>query len=155
MVYYDENSVIFVKDIPANKELIRKNKFTVQRKNFQSPYSHFNKGDFLGIIGFYEEAEYEFKKALEIYPSFSQAHNNLGMIYFIKGRYDEAMQEFKEAIRINPRFSQAYYNLGRIYERRGEKRKAMDAWKKALDINPAHKGAGRKLKETVRRTILF
>ncbi|NOX96665.1 MAG: tetratricopeptide repeat protein [Nitrospirae bacterium] len=150
MVYYDENSVIFVKDVPANRELIRKHKFTIQRKEFPSPYSHFDKGDFLGTIGFYDEAEYEFKEALKIYPPFSQAHNNLGMIYLIKGRYKEAAEEFKEAIKVNPLFAQAYYNLGMVYERRGDMRKAREEWKRTLAIDPTHKGARKKLKGAVK-----
>ena len=52
-------------------------------------------------------AEKEYKAALEVKPSFGEAHSNLAVVYFVTGRVPEAETEIKAAERagfkVNPR----------------------------------------------------
>src|SRR4051812_17912491 len=45
-----------------------------------------------------QEAESEFKRAIELDKDFSEAHNNLGSLYLSRGRYGEAAGEFRLAL---------------------------------------------------------
>lgn len=52
-------------------------------------------------------AEKEYKAALEVNPSFGEAHSNLAVVYFVTGRLADAETELKAAekvgFRVNPR----------------------------------------------------
>jgi tetratricopeptide (TPR) repeat protein len=52
-------------------------------------------------------AEKEYKAAVEVNPSFGEAHSNLAVVYFVTGRLPEAETEIKAAekagFRVNPR----------------------------------------------------
>jgi type IV pilus assembly protein PilF len=50
---------------------------------------YFSKGD---------DAEVEYRRAIELRPGFSEARNNLGQLLARKGRYDEALKEFDAAL---------------------------------------------------------
>lgn len=56
------------------------------------------------------DAEREYKAAIEVNPSFGEAHNNLAVVYMLTNRVDEAEQEVKLAekngFRVNPRFKE-------------------------------------------------
>src|SRR4051812_25508145 len=45
-----------------------------------------------------QEAENEFKKAIDLDKDFSEAHNNLGTFYLARGRYTDAAREFELAL---------------------------------------------------------
>jgi tetratricopeptide (TPR) repeat protein len=55
-----------------------------------------------------DEAEAEWKAALNVNPKLGEAHNNLAVIYMQTGRFDEAEQSIKRAeeagFRVNPQF---------------------------------------------------
>jgi Flp pilus assembly protein TadD len=51
------------------------------------------------------------QKALEIAPSFLQAHNNLGAAYFNLEQYDDAVLELRKAIDLDPNLVGPYRNL--------------------------------------------
>jgi tetratricopeptide (TPR) repeat protein len=48
----------------------------------------------------YDQAIEEIKKALEVVPTHTSAHEYLGYTYSMKGMYAEAIAEYREAIRI-------------------------------------------------------
>ncbi|NQS89044.1 tetratricopeptide repeat protein, partial [Patescibacteria group bacterium] len=62
----------------------------------------------------------EYKKAIEINPEYSKAHNNLGLAYYYKKMLDEAIAEYKKAIEIDPEYSKAHYNLAMAYYEKKE-----------------------------------
>ena len=57
-----------------------------------------------------DEAELEWKAAIDANPKLGQAHNNLAVVYMQAGRLDEADQEIKLAekngFRVNPQFKE-------------------------------------------------
>ncbi len=49
-----------------------------------------------------EEAEKEFKEAIEKLPDFSNAHYMLGLVYYKKGEIEKAKTEFEKVTKLNP-----------------------------------------------------
>ena len=109
-----------------------------------------------------EEAESNFKKAIEFKPNHAETYNNLGVLLFklnmppvsIKkaielkpnfpnynnlantdelGRFDEAEINYKKAIELKPDFAKAYNNLGSILQKPEDAEKS---FKKAIQLEP-------------------
>lgn len=62
-----------------------------------------------------------FKKAVQLDPSFADAHLELGNFYSQQHRYVEAVPEFQRALQLDPNLTDAYYSLGQAYVRLGRK----------------------------------
>jgi tetratricopeptide (TPR) repeat protein len=62
--------------------------------------------------GNFQSAAEHLKKALEIDPTFVQAHNNLGATYIQLNQYESAVTEFRKAIDLNKKMQEPYRNLG-------------------------------------------
>ena len=82
------------------------------------------------------EAEAEFRKALELDPNQTLAHNNLGMIYAIRKLFQKAENEFKAELAINPGYEDALYNLGMLNYDQKKYKEAVHYWEKTLEVNP-------------------
>lgn len=101
-----------------------------------SARAHHNLGVVHSSKGFYDYAEFEYKKTLEINPGDPEAHYNMGNTYERKGMLDAAMKEYHEALRYNPVYADAYNNLGGIYKKKLLANKAIEFYKKAIQCNP-------------------
>ena len=86
--------------------------------------------------GMYDETIVRLITALEINPSFAEAHYNLGIAYGRKGMYDEEIAEYKKVIEINPSFAEAHSGLGLAYGKKGMYDEAIAEYKKAIELNP-------------------
>jgi len=85
----------------------------------------------------YEDAEKEFKKALELNPKDYLTHNDYGVLLDKWKRYPEAEREFKEALRLNHEKTNEggfHVNLGALFEERKRYKKAKSEYKKAIAI---------------------
>jgi Flp pilus assembly protein TadD len=74
-------------------------------KEFQRSEKAVRSGDF-------RSAAHHLQKALQIDPSFVQAHNNLGASYIHLNQYESAVTEFRKAIELNTKMEEPYRNLG-------------------------------------------
>ena len=72
---------------------------------------HNNLAVSLKTLGFLDQAEIEFKRALALDDQFAAAYNNYGNLLNDKARLLEARQCFMRAIEINPEDHIAYWNL--------------------------------------------
>jgi len=90
-----------------------------------------------------EEAIAQYKRALEIRPTFSEVKTNLANVYLDQARYDEAIALYQDALNdmlyATPYIAQA--NLGwALYKRGDTKRddvkKGIESIKSAVTINP-------------------
>lgn len=57
------------------------------------------------------------KKAIQIDPSFAQAHLELANLYSQQQKYAVAIPEYQQAIKLDANLVDAYYRLGRAYAR--------------------------------------
>ncbi len=85
-----------------------------------------------------EVASQNFKKAIALEPTNSEAHNNYGNFLCARGRYNEAVDEYLLAVK-NPLYSTpaaAYTNAGICSVRKKDTRNAEIYFGKALEIEP-------------------
>ncbi len=52
--------------------------------------------------GLWDEAEYRWKRAAEIDPTYAAAWNNLGIAFEQKGMFDEALEAYETALDLEP-----------------------------------------------------
>lgn len=85
-----------------------------------------------------EEAEYNFKKAINLNPAISETYNNYGTFLCSRGRYQESIPQFLDAVK-NPLYKTphlAYANAGVCAARGNDNANAEQYLKKALEIQP-------------------
>lgn len=90
-----------------------------------------------------EEAEAQYKKAVEAYkklfdtnPNDSEAHYNLGQTYANLGQYSEAVREYRLATRLKTDDPDIYYDLGVAHTKLAQYDAAAAAFSKSLEIDP-------------------
>ncbi len=93
-------------------------------------------------LGLVEEAEKDFRLALQLDPRFADAQSNLGHVLLGKGYTEAAEQCFRKAIARQADHGLANLNLGTILFGRGRIRKAIHHLQKGLDEEMTHQ-AGR------------
>ena len=83
-----------------------------------------------------------YKKAVELWPEYSEALNNLGNLLVNLKRYDEAIPYFQKAIESYPeKYPLGYTNMGKAYALKGEIDKAVAQFTKALQLEPSNYNA--------------
>jgi len=83
------------------------------------------------------------EKAVQIDPSYRDAHCNLGVQYARARRFADARAEFQKALDIGPPAAPIYANLALALIAAGEIREAQDLARKALELNPGNRVARR------------
>jgi len=79
-----------------------------------------NYGVILKNLGKLEEAENQYRKAIEIKPDFPDVHSNLGIILKDLGKLKEAELSLRKTIELKPDFAEAHFNLGNILKDLGK-----------------------------------
>jgi len=87
----------------------------------------------------YDEAIQEFRRVVEAYPDFKEAHSILGNAYFRNKMYLEAAEEYRKVKELDASDPDAYENMGVIYANRGEFEKAIAEWQVVLRLDPSRK----------------
>ena len=100
-----------------------------------APLAHRNLGAMYYFKGRKNEAEAEYRKALELNPAEPMAHSNLGAVYMDRNMLREAEAEFKAELQINPNFDRALYNLGFVNYKLQNFEEAIHYWKEAIQVN--------------------
>jgi Tfp pilus assembly protein PilF len=65
----------------------------------------------------WDEAIFRWKKAIELDPNSSSAHNNLAVAYEQKGLWEEAKQEYERALELNPKNEHIQSNYEKFKQR--------------------------------------
>ena len=99
----------------------------------------------------FETAATEWKRALELSPKESWAHNNLGVALTEAGKLDEAIVHYREALALTPQFAEAYNNLGEALSRQGAQQEAISQFEKAVELDPGRSVARMNLGATLAR----
>jgi Flp pilus assembly protein TadD len=90
-----------------------------------------------------ENAETEYKKAVETYKKYleenendPEAHYNLGQSYANLAQYSEAIRQYREATKLKDDDADMYYDLGVAYTKLAQYDAAAAAFKKSVEIDP-------------------
>ena len=83
-------------------------------------------------------AEKEFKRAIELKPGFSQAHEWYALLLGIKVRLDESLEEMQTAYNLDPLSPNINNGLARVYHFRHEYTKALEQIKKTIELEPTY-----------------
>lgn len=87
----------------------------------------------------YENAEVNYRKALEINPKSTVAMYNLANTLMQQNKQQEAMEQFAGAAKVEkekPNLAQIYHNMGVIFQSQKDYAKAIEAYKESLRNNP-------------------
>lgn len=92
---------------------------------------HHNLGVEYKFDGKIDEAEEEFKKALELEPKLVDSYIPLSRIYESKYGKDKAIELLEKGIQQNPEALELYDELGMIYKEKGDSKKAIEVFESA------------------------
>ena len=107
----------------------------------QNHVAHCNLGTALLDEDRLNEAAAEYKKALDIWPTYPDTLNNLGVVCARKGWVKEAIGYYGEAIKADPECLLAYMNIADNLIKIGWLSDAASYLSQALLVNPDHGGA--------------
>ena len=117
MVYYDENSAVFIKDNYKNKEILQKYRIDFNRKKIMDSDVNINIAAFFQKIGELRLAEEIYLKLLEVNPKFLDAGNNLAAIYIDTGRLEKGVKLINKFLNCYPESAGLYANMSVAYLR--------------------------------------
>ncbi len=86
--------------------------------------------------GLLDDAESEFKKAIDFDPGFPEAHINLGILYMKRKMWLQALDEFKISQKLAPCRAEIYCYMSKCYFRIGEKSKSSEVLRYGIDMDP-------------------
>ncbi len=106
------------------------------------------------MTGRNETAEAALRKALELDPDLTDAHNNLGALYDRMGRKDDAEREYRLALAAPayPTPEKVHLNLGLLYASQGRDEEAIHEYRKAVELSPKYYQAHFELAALLDRT---
>ena len=84
----------------------------------------------------YQKAVVHFQEAINLVPSYVDAHNGLGQAYEGLRMYGEARLAYEKALEYNPAYTRALLNLGKLLYRSGEKQKATEYFDRVVKLEP-------------------
>jgi serine/threonine protein kinase/Tfp pilus assembly protein PilF len=94
-----------------------------------------------------EEAEADYRAALQFQPDLAEAHDNLGLALDKRGKLDEAIAEYQKAIaeydKLKPSdftLSELHWNLGTALNKQGKRNEALAEYHKYTQFGGKHVG---------------
>ncbi|MGI8896978.1 MAG: tetratricopeptide repeat protein, partial [Pyrinomonadaceae bacterium] len=88
------------------------------------------------IMGQFDRALAEMRRAQELDPLSLIINANFGKAYFNARRYDEAIQQLRKTVEIDESFFVAHHYLGSAYAMKGNSIEALAEYQKARQLNP-------------------
>ncbi|MDP2940739.1 MAG: tetratricopeptide repeat protein [Candidatus Omnitrophota bacterium] len=148
LVFFDDAGAVFLKDSPANAELVNKYKINLKeyrapaadlqaiglRKPYPGPY--LRRAAFFEGLGEYDLVIDETKQALRVMPNCARAFHLLGRAYSRQGRFREALEGLRSALLFSPDNLDALADLGSALRELKDNQSALRALRGALKINP-------------------
>jgi Tfp pilus assembly protein PilF len=104
------------------------------RAHQESPESIYRRACYFQERKKHRLALLEFKRIIEIDPSYVMAYNGMGISYDSLGEFSVAADSYKSALELNPKLDYVYNNLGYSYLLQNELDSAIKAFKKAIAL---------------------
>jgi tetratricopeptide (TPR) repeat protein len=131
LIYFDYDGVIFLKDVPENRDAIarlavnltrwRTNPADVNLSRYPTyGATYYNRAMTLKTLGFYEQAEKEMEEALRINPTNVKAILLKANIYLLAGKAEQALYLFQEATQYAPKSIGVMMEAALAYEGNGD-----------------------------------
>lgn len=96
----------------------------------------YNLGFAYSRAGNRELAKENYRKALEIFPDYVEAHNNLGNILIAEGDFTKGIEHLQHAVGLDKENASAQNNLGNAYARQGKVANSLVHFQTALELKP-------------------
>lgn len=87
-------------------------------------------------IGYWENSQRLFTRAIEVTEQNSWAHLNLGQAFQTAGEVSKSIEQYQLALTIDPQYALAHYNLGVAWHDRGRLDLAIPRFQSAVGFNP-------------------
>lgn len=100
------------------------------------PDAHAARGFVLASRGAYRESEAEFKKGIELNPSFSWTYQYYALLLTDLGRIDEAMDNLRATLALDPLSLPGNATVGILHAMKGRNAEARDQFTRALALSP-------------------
>ncbi len=99
---------------------------------------HFNAGNQYALIGEYDPAITEYKKAIALDPDNANTYENLAISYAKKADFSKAIKVMEKGILLSPEDAVKYSTLGVIYHASNQLQSALEQYKKSIRLNPGY-----------------
>ena len=148
LVYFDYDALVFLRKVPANRELIAKFRIDQARlevfKNDLSrirlrpvePFRNINRAYSFFSMGLYDRSLAESHEALRVMPNNMEAHKIIGQIFFRKGDHQKAFEYLRAAKLLAPDDLEVRYHLALNFEAQKDFVQAADQAKFVLKSDP-------------------
>ena len=99
------------------------------------PTAHSWYGEYLMVLGRFDESLAEMNRASELNPLSPALNLALGYRFYYAHRYPEAIDQIQKTLAMDARFVPAHVYLGRSYEQKGTYSEAVAEMRKAFDLS--------------------
>lgn len=131
LVFWDDASLVYLKDIPKFKELIDRYEYSAYNpasRSIEDTRRYFTANP--------DEVEREVLRAIEESPHSCYANMVMGFISELKGDWSSAEKFYQDASGIDEYNHQPHQRLGTVYRRQKKLDKALASFKRAREISP-------------------
>ena len=101
-----------------------------------SARAHFNYGAALQKVRRIDDAEKEYRTALQFDPNYAKVYINLGQLFMTKSNPDEAKKNYEKAIELDPNTAETHSGYAYSLERLGRTDDARAEYQTAIRLNP-------------------
>jgi Flp pilus assembly protein TadD len=113
----------------------------VQPKSQMQALTNYNVASALQATGRRDEAITYYRRAIDLFPEFADAHSNLGILLASQGDHDGALNEYRTAARFDPELVGAHVNIGIELAQRSEYDEAIRALNHAIALDAGNASA--------------
>jgi len=148
-VYLNYDGIIFLKDVPENRDVIAKRRIDFRRWQAEPmdiyrlgskkvlPYRHINRAYSLEALGFDNAALAELDEALKVTPVYHEPYKLRGKIHAKHKEYQQAFENFRIAVLFQPTDRQDRKNLALAYYDLGEYEYAIEQYQRIIEYWPS------------------
>lgn len=149
-VFLDAQGIVFLKDVPQNKELIKiygldLKKYSVPQADLKSiglkrifPSPYIRRAQLFFLLKENDLAVSEAREALKVLPGCFEAYALLGKVDLRKKSYPQALVNLRSALLTQPHNTEALTELGFCLTKLKERKLALKTLKKAISIDPRY-----------------